>query len=252
MRTTLDNTRLEVIWHDVECGAYADDHEIWAALAEAARAPGVLEIGCGTGRVGLDLARRGHSVLGIDREAAFVATASSRAAEHGLDRFRAMTADARELTIEDRFGLAVLPMQLLQLFGERHDRARLLLAARRHLVSGGHLAAAIIEGAPLAGRVGSEYESALPDVAEIDGWVYSSLPLEVSVAGDEMVITRLRQVVAPGGDLSECVDRTRLAVLTSAELISDAAEIGLDCVASHAIADSPDHVGSTVLVMEAR
>ena len=52
-----------VIWHDVECGAYAADLPLWRELA-AGRSGPVLEIGCGTGRVALDLARDGHAVTG--------------------------------------------------------------------------------------------------------------------------------------------------------------------------------------------
>ena len=40
--------------------------------------------------------------------------------------------------------------------------------------------------------------SLLPDVRELDGWVYSSLPLEVAVAGGGIEVRRLRQLVSPG------------------------------------------------------
>jgi len=53
-----------VIWHDVECGGYEGDLALWRELA-AAGGP-ILDLGCGTGRVALDLARRGHRVHGLD------------------------------------------------------------------------------------------------------------------------------------------------------------------------------------------
>jgi SAM-dependent methyltransferase len=38
-----------VIWHEVECGGYADDLDLWAELAER-HGGAVLDLGCGTGR----------------------------------------------------------------------------------------------------------------------------------------------------------------------------------------------------------
>ena len=47
-----------VVWHDVECGRYDADLPLWRELAASARRP-VLDVGAGTGRVALDLARAG-------------------------------------------------------------------------------------------------------------------------------------------------------------------------------------------------
>ena len=53
-----------VIWHDVECGRYAADLPLWRGLADEASGP-VLDVGAGTGRVAIDLARRGHEVTAL-------------------------------------------------------------------------------------------------------------------------------------------------------------------------------------------
>ena len=45
-----------VMWHDIECGGYAEDFALWRELAAEAGGP-VLDIGAGTGRVSIDLAR---------------------------------------------------------------------------------------------------------------------------------------------------------------------------------------------------
>ena len=65
----LDHVR----WHDLECGGYRADLRLWRTLADEqvphhADAPvRVLDLGSGTGRVALDLASRGHRVLGVER-----------------------------------------------------------------------------------------------------------------------------------------------------------------------------------------
>ena len=50
-----------VIWHDLECGGYVEDLTLWQSLADEQGDP-VLDVGAGTGRVALALARRGHRV----------------------------------------------------------------------------------------------------------------------------------------------------------------------------------------------
>src|SRR5439155_27271172 len=53
----------EVMWHDLECGGYVEDLPLWRELAGDGP---VLDLGCGTGRVALDLAAHGVPVVGLD------------------------------------------------------------------------------------------------------------------------------------------------------------------------------------------
>ena len=59
-----------VIWHDAECGSYRADIPLWRRLAAYAAPPGrpceMLDLGCGTGRVSLEIAADGHRVTGLD------------------------------------------------------------------------------------------------------------------------------------------------------------------------------------------
>src|SRR5919201_1392064 len=58
------------------------DVPFWRRLALAARGP-VLELGCGTGRVTLPLARAGVRIVGIDRSAPMLERARARASRAG-------------------------------------------------------------------------------------------------------------------------------------------------------------------------
>ena len=77
------NARPAVVWHDVECGAYAADLPLWRELARAAAGP-VLEIGAGTGRVALRPARAGFAVTALDRDGELLAELAGRAALRGI------------------------------------------------------------------------------------------------------------------------------------------------------------------------
>jgi SAM-dependent methyltransferase len=234
-----------VIWHDVECGAYATDLPLWRELARAHSGP-VLEIGCGTGRVALDLAREGHAVTGVDNDPSLVEALGERAAASGLG-VAALVADARSLDLDSEFALIAIPMQTLQLLAGPAERHAALAAAAGCLAPEGVIGISIVEGIP--GGDGAVAQP-LPDVAEIDGWVYSSLPLDVVRDGEAMVLTRLRQVVSPAGELSEAMDEVRLAVLAAGQLESEAAAAGLRPVGRREVPMSELHVGSTIVLLE--
>ncbi len=84
----------------------------------------------------------------------------------------------------------------------------------------------------------------------MDGWVYSSLPLETVVADGEIVVRRLRQTVSPEGSLSDEVDEVRLRILSAEGLEREAREAGLRPAGRRAIPATDAHVGSTVVLFE--
>ena len=104
---------MSVIWHDLECGHYAEDLELWRSLVRDHGDP-VLDIGAGTGRVTLDLAREGYRVTALDRDQELLAELARRA---GDLKVRTVLADARDFELAERFAVCVVPMQTVQLLG---------------------------------------------------------------------------------------------------------------------------------------
>ena len=237
-----------VIWHDVECGAYAADLELWRGLASAAGGP-VLDIGSGTGRVALDLADRGHDVWAVDSDAALTDALERRARERDL-RVRATAADARTFDLGGaRFALAIAPMQVMQLFGGAEGRAAALERIRAHLNSGGVFAAAIAD--PFEGEEAEVVGPPLPDVREQDGWVFQSQPILVRAVPGGSEIDRVRQAVSPTGDLNESFNTVRLDDLAPEELESDGRAAGFRVLDRRFVPQTADYVGSHVVMLEA-
>jgi SAM-dependent methyltransferase len=230
------------IWHDVECGSYAADLPLWEELAERHGEP-ILELGCGTGRVALHLARRGYEVIGLDRDRELLEVLEERAEGLNLSTHQA---DARDFELPLQVGLVLAPTHLLQLLPDQATRSACLRCIAGALRPRGLLAATIIEGMP-------ESDGApppLPDVREVDGWVYSSLAVEAAIGPGEIVVRRLRHAVSPEGELSEEPNEVRIATFSAASLESDAEAAGLRPAGRRDIPETELHVGSTVVLLE--
>ena len=238
---------LSPVWHDVECAAYTADLDLWRLLAADADGP-ILDLGCGTGRVALDLAERGFAVTGIDSEPELIAALRARARARGV-RVEAVTADARSFELGTPFALVVSPMQVVQLLGGVDGRARMLSAVRRHLAPGGAFAAALAN--PFEGWSDEESLPPLPDVREEDGWVYSSTPMGVRRAGEAFVIDRHRQAVSPSGEMTEERATIALDAVRAEELEQEAAALGFTARPRRTVSPTPDYVGSDVVILEA-
>jgi SAM-dependent methyltransferase len=237
------------IWHDVECASYEADLPLWRELAGAARGP-ILDLGCGTGRVALDLAAQEHDVTGIDSEPDFTGALAARARERGL-RIRAETADVRSFDLPGHsFALAIAPMQVAQLLGGSDGRTRMLVCVRRHLRPGALLAVALAD--PFEGIPPDEDPAPpLPDVREEAGWVYSSTPVDVRQEGPATAIDRLRQAVSPSGELDESLATIVLDGVSPDELESEASGAGYVLRERRHVPPTPDYVASVVVMLEA-
>lgn len=232
------------IWHDVECGGYKADLSLWEELAERCGGP-ILELGCGTGRVALHLARRGHRVIGLDRDHELILELAERGRDLPVEP---LCADALDLELDEPVALILAPMQFLQILRNPESRLRCLQRAAAALRPQGLLAVALLARAP---AMPDDALPPLPDVQEIDGWIYSSLPTAIiGLMGDQIALRRLRQIVPPDGVLSEETNEIRLLLVEPQELESEAESAGFTPIGRRPIPETEVHVGSTVVLLE--
>jgi SAM-dependent methyltransferase len=235
------------IWHDLECGNYTADLLFWRALAQKIGGP-VLDVGAGTGRTALELAREGHEVVAIDHDDELLAQLRERAA--GLE-VTTIVADARAFWLGQSFPLIIVPMQTIQLLGGAEGRAAFLECAVHHLESPGVLAIAIADALDLFDVSDGTAPGPLPDVAEHDGVVYSSRAVAVRADGDEFEMERRRETVTADGRLTTERDVIRLDRVDPDVLEAEAEAAGLRAASRMEIAETEDYVGSTVVMLRA-
>jgi SAM-dependent methyltransferase len=116
-------------------------------LDEARRAgtsSAVLEVGCGTGRLTLPLARDGHEVTGIDLSPAMLARARAKLGAEAPDtraRVTLLETDARRMALPatPTFDVAIVPFRVMQHFVAIEDQLDVLTGVRTRLRPGGRL-----------------------------------------------------------------------------------------------------------------
>ena len=232
-------------WQDVECGGYSADLEAWEGLAAGCDGA-TLELGCGTGRVCLHLARRGHEIWTVDVDAELVAATASRAEAETLP-VHALEADIRDAQLHRRFDLVIAPMHVIQMLGGPDERSAALHGVAAHLRRGGRFAAAIVDGMPEDLETGSP---PLPDVREIGGWMYSSLPVDFATEDGRLDLRRVRQAVSPDGELTESEHIDSLWLITAPELEAEAEAAGMRPADRILVRPADGYVGSSIVVAE--
>ena len=143
----------------------------------------VLDAGCGTGRVAIELARRGVEVVGVEVEEAMLTTACERAPE-----IEWITHDLRTLDLGRTFDIVVL-VGNVPLFTPAGTQPELIAGCARHVAPGGVMICGY--------QLGRGYELDAFD-ADCSG---------AGLALDERFATWSGDPYVPGGDYAVSVTR---------------------------------------------
>ncbi len=128
-----------VLYDSVPLYLARQDGDFYLEEAKAARSA-VLEVGCGTGRILLPIARAGCSIVGLDNsrqmlERCRAKLAAEPAAVQG--RVRLVQHEMRDLNLGATYPLIIAPFRVVQHLTTVDDQLRFLEVIARHLASNG-------------------------------------------------------------------------------------------------------------------
>lgn len=121
--------------YDAEYDDYREDALFYVKMARKAPGPS-LELGCGTGRVLMELARAGCTVAGIDNSPAMLDRLRHKLAAQSADlqsRVELSEGDMRNFELNREFGLIYLPFREFMHLMQVPDQLACLNSIHRHL-----------------------------------------------------------------------------------------------------------------------
>lgn len=113
-----------------------EDIPFWINVAEQVKPKTILEIGVGTGRIAIPLARKGFNVVGIDTEESMLEVAQEkivRLSRNVQSRLEFVQADARHFSLDRTFDLITVPLNTFCHFLTEEDQVAVLKNINRHL-----------------------------------------------------------------------------------------------------------------------
>ena len=114
-----------------------DDYDFYRLLIESNPGP-VLDLGCGTGRILVPLAKEGIEVVGLDTSKKMLEICQEKLDSDSLD-VRLIHGDIRNFVLDERFSTILIPGFSVQLLLEEEDLESCLKTCLEHLNPGGQL-----------------------------------------------------------------------------------------------------------------
>ena len=127
-------------WADIYDAVHADlvhDVDFYVEQARESGGP-VLELGCGTGRISLAIAREGVAVTGIDISPRMIEVAQAKAAKRGLSEWCVFqSGDMATVQLAERFPLVIMPFRSFHSMLTTEEQRQALARVRERLAPGG-------------------------------------------------------------------------------------------------------------------
>jgi signal transduction histidine kinase len=117
------------------------------------------------------------------------------------------------------------------------------------MARGGTVAVTVVDESTLL-TAGAAATQILPDMRELDGWVYSSEPLWVQVGDRALRVRRLRERVSPDGRMQREIHDEVLHRLSADQLETEAKAAGLRPAGRRQIKSGLNEADSTAVLLE--
>jgi ubiquinone/menaquinone biosynthesis C-methylase UbiE len=162
--TPADDERLAA-FYDLDVPLEDPAIDWFRGLARMTGGP-ILELGVGSGRVAVPIAKDGHEIVGIDRSAAMLKRAEQQARRSRVT-VRLVEADMRSFSLDRAFALITIPANTFLMLSAE-DRWACLARCREHLTPTGRLAVDVFQPDPntiagLDGAVREDWRRIDPD-----------------------------------------------------------------------------------------
>ncbi len=227
MTDTDDLWALSAPFYDLDLEGVDDDVTMYRELAIRQDGP-VLELGCGTGRIALPLARAGLTVTGVDLSSGMLDVA--RAQSDGLP-LTFVEADLRTFRVRRKFATVLVPFGTMQHMETARDVADAMATVKRHLALGGIAIIDIENPRPEDLEPGPQPLVAHWTRAWEGGHVTKLVAVEPRPAEGVRYVTFHYDVQPPDGGLRRVSHEFLLRLITAGELELAGRLAGLDMVA---------------------
>ena len=166
--TPAEDERLAALY-DLDAAAGDAAIDWFRGLAQLTGGP-ILELGVGTGRVAIPMAKDGYEVVGLDRSPAMLARAAEKA-KKARAKLTLVEADMRTFALERTFALITIPFNTFLMLSA-DDRWACLARCREHLNATGRLAMDVFQPDPnvisgMDGAVREDWRRRDPDTGRM-------------------------------------------------------------------------------------
>jgi len=190
---------MESLLYHTHHSLHLEDIPFWLSIAEGG-GDRILELGCGTGRVCLPLARAGWDVCGLDINPDMLAVLKQQLTPEIQSRINLIQADFRNFFLATRFSAIIMPCNTLSTL-PASDLRRTLTNINQHLLPKGLFAASL----PNPERLMHLPEIGEPEIEEIFPHPLDGGPVQVSSCWkreqETVTITWYYDHLGPNGDI---------------------------------------------------
>jgi 2-polyprenyl-3-methyl-5-hydroxy-6-metoxy-1,4-benzoquinol methylase len=115
---------------------FLDDLQFYNKWLQRIKDAKVLELGCGTGRLTIPLAKNGYNITGVDFTSSMLQKAKAKTTKAGLN-IEFIEADMRTLSLSEKFDLIFIPFNSIHHLYKNEDLFNTFKVVKHHLKDGG-------------------------------------------------------------------------------------------------------------------